>query len=216
MIYLIGFICHLTYILFDYFYFFTFFLDLNRLFAILEVITITNKLKKEMQDKKPLILLNTTPESNPTYRVLLQTPRELPAYDMGYNSIKYNPDTIKSKIKQLEGQFIYDETQTAHNKRKTPENRGHRFAKVINTGYCPEYGGYGDITVFDSDYHDLLKEVYESTRDGLPVHEGISTELDPIDAHTTNDGGGWWLMTGTMLDWCGIRTHVIMWVFVKF
>lgn len=144
-------------------------------------------IKTQMTQKIPFILLNTKEDTDPTYRLLLQTSQPLPAHDMGYKQVNYNPKTIKTKIKQLEGHYLYDETQTAHNKRKTPENRGHRFAKITNTGYCPEYGGYGDVTVFDSDYHELMKQTYQSIQDGLPVHEGPSTEMQVTNASVDGD-----------------------------
>lgn len=34
-----------------------------------------------------------------------------------------------------------------------------------------------------------MKEAYQSVQDGLPLHEGPSTELNAIQAHTTDDNG---------------------------
>lgn len=136
-----------------------------------------NPVINSMKQGQPLILLNTETKT-PTYRMLVQTSKELPAHDMGYDKLRYKPETIEKKIKQLEGRFVYDETQTSHNKRTTPESRGHKFAKIIKTGYCPSYGGYADLKVFDKNYHELMKEAYNSIKDGLPLHEGPSTELN--------------------------------------
>lgn len=141
-----------------------------------------HQINQQMTKHIPIIQLNNTKDTDPTYRLLVQTSNELPGYDKGFNKIRYNPETIKNKIKQLEGRFLYDETQSGHNKRINPESRGHKFAKITSTGYCPDYGGYADVKVFDNDYHDLMKETYESIQNGLPLHEGPSTEIDVVSA----------------------------------
>lgn len=146
-----------------------------------------HEINAQMNQNIPFILLNTNQDADPSYRLLVQTSKPLPAHDKGFKSLTYNPETIKNKIKQLEGRFLYDETQTGHNKRVNPESQGHKFAKITNTGYCPTYGGYADVKVFDNDYHDLMKETYESIQNGLPIHEGPSTEISVISADVTKD-----------------------------
>ena len=159
-------------------------------------------IQNQMTQHIPLILLNTESKT-PTYRLLVQTPGELPAHDKGYNTITYNQDTIKKKVKQLEGRFVYDETQSGHNKRTNPESRGHKFAKITKTGYCPEYGGYADVKVFDKNYHDLMKETYNSIQNGLPIYEGPSTETSVNSAHTDESNNLFvddWDYTGIVWD----------------
>lgn len=147
---------------------------------------ITKEIETKMKEKNEIIILNTE-SKNPLYRMLVQTGEEIPGHDIGYDKIRYNPETIKSKIKQLEGRFVYDETQSEHNKRQTPESRGHKFAKINNTGYCPEYGGYVDLEIFDKNYHDLMESALNSVNDGLPLYEGPSTEVKVNTAQIYDD-----------------------------
>jgi hypothetical protein len=161
-----------------------------------------NDIKTQMTEQVPFILLNTESKT-PSYRLLIQTPKPLPGHDKGYNSVQYDESKIKEKVKQLKGKFVIDETQSGHNKRKPPENRGHKFAKITKTGYCPDYGAYADVKVFDKNYHDLLKETYNSIQDGLPIHEGPSTETDVTRAHTDKSNNLFiddWDYTGIVWD----------------
>lgn len=148
--------------------------------------TSDNPILTAMTNKEPLIILNEKSET-PTYRMLIQTDNELPAYDMGLDKIRYNPDAIKKAVKGLEGTFIYDETRSSHNKRDNPELRGKKFGKVIKGDYCPQYGGFIDVKVFDNEYVPLLNEFYDSFKTGLPLREGPSTELNPLDGFKYGD-----------------------------
>ena len=71
-----------------------------------------HQINQQMTQRIPIIQLNNTKDTDPTYRLLVQTPNKLPGHDYGYKNITYNPETIKNKIKQLEGRFLYDETQS--------------------------------------------------------------------------------------------------------
>lgn len=141
----------------------------------------TNKDKKtitnHMKQGTPFILINSQ-EKSPTYRVLTQTLKELPAPDLGLDNIQYSEHAIQKGIKNLIGTFVYDETRSTHNKLSVPEMRGRKVAKVVNAGYCPEYGAYTDWEVFDNDFVETMKQAIDNKERGLPVYEGPSTELN--------------------------------------
>ena len=151
----------------------------------------SNMLKKQnvtnsMKSGAPLILLNSASE-NPVYRVLVQTDKELPAYDMGLNKIRYDQEAINNALNGLLGQFVYDETQSAHNHQINGGQAGHKFAKVVNSGFCPEYGAYTDWEVFDKGYIPLMNQYHDSWKRGLPIREGPSTELRVKEAQKYGD-----------------------------
>jgi hypothetical protein len=140
-----------------------------------------------MKQGLPFILLNNTDE-NPVYRILVQTPEELPAQDMGYESIKYGEDGIKGAINGLLGEYVYDKSQSNHGKLRDGVSNEKKFAQIVNTGYCPQYGGFTDWEVFDKDYVPLIEQALNSRQKGLPVKEGPSTEIKPIAGEADDNG----------------------------
>lgn len=138
----------------------------------------TEQVLNSMKQGQPLILLNSETE-NPVYRVLVQTDEELPAQDMGLDKIRYDPEAIKTAVNGLLGEYVYDDTQSNHSRIRNPSTSKKKFAQVVNTGYCPNYGGYTDWEVFDHDYIPLVEQALNSRSKGLPVKEGPSTEIIP-------------------------------------
>lgn len=134
-------------------------------------------LHEAMTQKEPLIQLEN--KDKPVYRLLVQTPTELPAHDMGLDKIRYEPEGIKKAINGLLGEYVYDKSQSHHTSKRNKPNNEHKFSQVINTGYCPDYGGYVDLEVFDNDYIPLMEQALDSRSKGLPVREGPSTEMIP-------------------------------------
>ena len=133
-----------------------------------------------------LILLNSESKI-PVYRLQVQTSNELPAHDMGYDKIKFNETAIQKGVHKLVGSFMWDESQSAHNKRVNPEMRGRKVAKVVNEGYCPNYGGYVDVEVFDDSFAKTMEQALDNRQRGLPVKEGPSTELNALDGKKYGD-----------------------------
>lgn len=135
----------------------------------------------QMKEGKPFILLNNLDE-NPIYRVLVQTNNELPAFDKGLDKIKYSAEAQKNAVGDLLGEFVYDDSQSNHQRLQNPKQEPKKFAKVVNTGYCPEYGAYTDWEVFDSDYIEIMNQLLDSKEKNLPIKEGPSTEVIPKNA----------------------------------
>lgn len=135
------------------------------------------QINNSMKQGEPFILLNSETD-NPVYRVLVQTPDELPAHDIGIDSVKYDEEGIKQAIGGLLGEYVYDRSQDNHSRLRNPKTPN-KFAQVVNTGYCPNYGGYTDWEVFDSTYVPLIEQALNSRNKGLPVKEGPSTEVVP-------------------------------------
>lgn len=142
-----------------------------------EVYVTKEQINNSMKQGEPFILLNSETE-NPVYRVLVQTPDELPAEDIGIDSVKYDEEGIKQAIGGLLGEYVYDRSQDNHSRLRNPKTPN-KFAQVVNTGYCPNYGGYTDWEVFDSTYVPLIEQALNSRNKGLPVKEGPSTEVVP-------------------------------------
>ncbi|MGB9979385.1 hypothetical protein [Methanobacterium sp.] len=152
-----------------------------------EMFITQEQINNSMKQGQPFILLNTN-EENPVYRVLVQTPEELPAQDMGYNSVKYGEDGIKGAIDGLLGEYVYDKSQSNHGKFRDGTATEKKFAQIVNTGYCPQYGGFTDWEVFDKDYVPLIEQALNSRMKGLPVKEGPSTEIKPIAGEKDDNG----------------------------
>ena len=148
--------------------------------------TLKKDVTNSMKNQDPLILLNSE-SKNPVYRLQVQTNNELPAYDMGLNKIKFNETAIQKGVHKLVGSFMWDESQSAHNKRINPEMRGRKVAKVVNEGYCPSYGGYVDVEVFDDSFAKTMEQALDNRQRGLPVKEGPSTELNALDGKKYGD-----------------------------
>jgi hypothetical protein len=130
-----------------------------------------------MKDGQPLILLNSTEEQHPTYRALVQTDKELPGYDKGLDKIRYNAEGIKKAMPSLLGEDVWDTTSNGHDRNEGKSN-SKRFGKVVKEGYCPNYGGYVDIEVYDPEYIPILNNMLDSVKRGLPLKTGFSTEID--------------------------------------
>jgi hypothetical protein len=141
----------------------------------------------QMKQGKEFILLNNKAE-NPVYRVLVQTNNELPAHDMGFDKIKYSEEAQKEAIDDLLGEFVYDDSQSNHQRLQNPKQKPKKFAKVIKTGYCPEYGAYTDWEVFDHDYVEIMNQLLDSKERNIPIKEGPSTEVIPtkVEKYDTN------------------------------
>lgn len=144
------------------------------------------QINNSMKQGQPFILLNSETE-NPVYRVLVQTPDELPAHDMGFDSIQYDTDGIKNAMEGLLGEYVYDKTQSNHGRMREGSAPEKKFAQVVNTGYCPSYGGYTDLEIFDKDYVPIIEQALNSRNKGLPVKEGPSTEIKPIAGEKFGD-----------------------------
>jgi len=143
------------------------------------------QINNSMKQGEPFILLNSETK-NPVYRVLVQTPDELPAQDIGIDSVKYDEEGIKQAIGGLLGEYVYDRSQDNHSRLRNPKTPN-KFAQVVNTGYCPNYGGYTDWEVFDSTYVPLIEQALNSRNKGLPVKEGPSTEVVPKSVEKYGD-----------------------------
>lgn len=128
-----------------------------------------------MKTGNQLILLNTKTKK-PTYRALVQTSDKLPAPDLGLGHIQYPPDDIRKAMPSLLGEHIWDESMSSHRANEGGKDPV-RFGKVVNQGYCPEYGGYVDLEVFDPSYVPLMDSLVDSVQNGLPTRLGISTEI---------------------------------------
>lgn len=132
-----------------------------------------------MLQGNPLILINSEDDTdkNPVYRVLVQTPGVLPYYDLGIN-VDYKEDGIKDAIQTLIG----------HNVREAPGIHEQKlgivppdFGTVVNADYCPDYGGYADIEIFNQSYKPVFENMNQRLSNNEPVKNKFSTEVAPID-----------------------------------
>jgi len=139
-----------------------------------ETFTTKEQIVNSMKNKEPIILVNAI--ENPTYRVLVQTDEELPGWDKGLDKIKYNGDGIKKAMPSLLGKEVMDDSNSNH-ARLRGEKTKNRFGKVVNEGYCPDYGGYVDLEVHDPNYVGLMNSMIDSINRDLPVDLGFSTEI---------------------------------------
>lgn len=146
----------------------------------------TTQIVNSMKQGHPLILLNSELD-NPVYRMLVQTPGELPAQDMGLDKIKYDSEGIKTAISGLLGEYVYDKSQSNHTSKRNGTITENKFSQVVNTGYCPDYGGFVDLEIFDKDYVPLMEQALNSRNKGLPVKEGPSTEMVPVAGEKYGD-----------------------------
>lgn len=113
----------------------------------------------------------------PIYRVVVQTSDELPAYDMGLDSIRYSADAIESAIDDLIGEFVYDVSQSAHDEFIHDPRK---FGQVIGAGYS-HHSGWVDIEIFDMKYVSMFDQAIDSLERGILLKEGPSTELISLD-----------------------------------
>ena len=148
-----------------------------------EMFITKEQIVNSMKQKEPFILLNSETK-NPVYRLLVQTPDELPAHDMGLkgiDTIQYSEEGMKEAISKLDGKFVYDDSQSNHSRIRNPQGNKNRkqFAQIVNTGYCPNYGAYTDWEIFDQDYVPLIEQALNSRQKGLDMGEGPSTEIIP-------------------------------------
>jgi rubredoxin len=151
-----------------------------------ELFITKEQIVNSMNNQEPLILINNT-EKNPVYRMLVQTPEELEASDMGFDKIKYSEEGIKNNINGLLGEYIYDKTQSNHGKVRDGVVTETKFAQIVNTDYCPNYGGYVDFEVFNHGYVPMVEQALNSRLKGLPVKEGPSTEMVPSAGEKYDD-----------------------------
>jgi hypothetical protein len=136
-----------------------------------------------MLKHNPLILINSEDkEDNPRYRVLVQTPGELPYPDLDIESINYKEDGIRHALPGLVGYDVVDE-RTEHERKLGLEPKP--FAHIYNTGYCPEYGGYADIEIFHDDYKPVFENMLKNKETSK---RKFSTELEPKDIQKVDDG----------------------------
>jgi hypothetical protein len=134
-----------------------------------------NDVVNSMNQGKSLILINSD-KDQPVYRTLIQTPKELPAYDMGLKSIIYPEEDIKQAVPSLLGEHVWDESMSSHRQLAGGKDPI-RFGKVVNQGYCPNYGGYADIKVELPEYVPLMDSLVDSVNNNLPTRLGFSTEI---------------------------------------
>lgn len=132
--------------------------------------TIDNMLKGH-----DLILINDDKDENPKYRILVQTPGELDYSDMGIGKINYKEEAIKEAMSSLVGYDIVDEL-TEHERKLGIKPKS--FAHIYNTGYCPKYGGFADIEVFNDDYKPVLANMLKHKD---TTKRKFSTEVNPLD-----------------------------------
>ncbi len=132
--------------------------------------TIDNMLKGH-----DLILINDDKDENPKYRILVQTPGELDYSDMGIGKINYKEEAIKEAMSSLVGYDIVDEL-TEHERKLGIKPKS--FAHIYNTDYCPKYGGYADIEVFNDDYKPVLANMLKHKD---TTKRKFSTEVNPLD-----------------------------------
>jgi len=134
-------------------------------------------LKEKLQHGHDLIPITNDNEEPHKYLIHVQSTAELPAHDMGLDKIQFTSEAIQKGIESLVGTFIYDETRSNHNKRDIPEMRGRKVAKVVDTLYCPEHGGFVYAEPFDEEFKSTLNQAIDNRERGLPIKEGASTEL---------------------------------------
>lgn len=132
--------------------------------------TIDNMLKGH-----DLILINDDKDENPKYRILVQTPGELDYSDIGIGKINYKEEAIKEAMSSLVGYDIVDEL-TEHERKLGIKPKS--FAHIYNTDYCPKYGGYADIEVFNDDYKPVLANMLKHKD---TTKRKFSTEVNPLD-----------------------------------
>lgn len=132
--------------------------------------TIDNMLKGH-----DLILINDDKDENPKYRILVQTPGELDYSDMGIGKINYKEEAIKEAMSSLVGYDIVDEL-TEHERKLGLKPKS--FAHIYNTDYCPKYGGFADIEVFNDDYKPVLANMLKHKD---TTKRKFSTEVNPLD-----------------------------------
>ena len=133
-------------------------------------------MKQEILKGHDIIQIN-----NDSYLMHIQSSDELPAYDMGLDKIQFTEDAIKKGLNDLIGTFMYDETASQHNKKQNPEMRGRKVAKITDTIYCNNKGGFVTVEPFDGEFEETLKQALDNRERGLPTHEGPSTELNAND-----------------------------------
>ncbi len=132
-----------------------------------------------------LILINAEDDSdkNPVYRVLVQTPGELDYPEYGI-TVNYPSKGIEEAMKSLDGLHVKEEPNE-HERALgvTPPP----FGEIMNTGYCPEYGGYVDIEVYNDGYKPVFERMKNNLENGRPVRNKFSTELAPLDPKNPED-----------------------------
>lgn len=135
--------------------------------------------KKSLKNKPEFYLHNTTEDGNPIIRSLVQTPRTIDYGDVGSGKYEYTEQGIRNAISGLIGYQVEDEQH-----RGTGDKS---FATVIDSGYCPDYGGYVDLEVFKPEYHDLMHNIAKNIENGLPPKKGFSTEVKVKDVIEVGD-----------------------------
>ena len=131
-----------------------------------------------MLNGKPMILINNN-EKTPTYRVLVQTPTTL---DYDFGSVNYTEQSIREAMPSLVGYDVTDElTDHERNLGLTPKP----FAHITNAGYCPDYGGYADLEIFNKDYEPVFENML---RNKDKTKRKFSTEVLPLEMPEVEDG----------------------------
>jgi len=146
---------------------------------------ILTEIKDSMLKGNQLILINAEDDSdkNPVYRVLVQTPGELDYPEYGI-TVNYPSKGIEEAMKSLDGLHVKEEPNE-HERALgvTPPP----FGEIMNTGYCPEYGGYVDIEVYNDGYKPVFERMKNNLENGRPVRNKFSTELAPLDPKNPED-----------------------------
>lgn len=134
-----------------------------------------------------LILINSEDDTknNPVYRVLVQTPGELPYPDKGIKTVDYKEEGFPNAMETLKGIHVKEEPNEHERKLGIAPPP---FGKVVNTGHCPDYGGYADIEIYNDGYKPVFKSMYNDLQNGIPVKNKFSTDVIPIDMKPAGDG----------------------------
>jgi hypothetical protein len=130
-------------------------------------------IKKLMEAGQEIILLNADGE-DPTYRALVQLPGwvDYPEEEFDF-SLEYTPEAISKAMKTFIGHNIADTSGKPDPHDRTTDDE---FAEIVNSGFCPAYGGYIDFKIFKSEYHPVIKNILDRIQNGRPVKKGFSTE----------------------------------------
>jgi len=132
-----------------------------------------------LKDKPEFYLQNTTEDGNPVIRALVQTPREIDYGDVGGGRYEYTEEAIRNAIGGLVGYQVEDEQHDGTSDKS--------FATVVNSGYCPDYGGYVDVEVFKPEYFDVVKNIAKNIENGILPKKRFSTEVKVKNALPKGD-----------------------------
>lgn len=135
---------------------------------------------KNMLNGDELILINNNDQENPVYRALVQTPG--PLHYKGIGTINYKEEAIKEGISTLIGHDVIDEANIHERKLGLT---GKPFATIVNADYCPKYGAYADIEIYNDDYKPVFENMLKHRETSK---RKFSTELSPLQMDKVGNG----------------------------